>query len=114
MLAATVHDIRNHAAEDIRFGMRYTDALTTAEDGTPVLDLTRIARCRRPSGTGLYGAGRRTGIDAVARAGTGPSGFVLSRCDRLPQDVEIRRRSGFDMPVDGSFGSMVRGTYHAR
>ena len=41
-LAATVHDIRNHAAEDIRFGMRYTDALTTAEDGTPVLDLTRI------------------------------------------------------------------------
>jgi inward rectifier potassium channel len=41
-LAATVHDIRNHAAEDIRLGMRYTDALTTAEDGTPVLDLTRI------------------------------------------------------------------------
>ena len=41
-LGATVHDIRNHAAEDIRFGMRYTDALTTAEDGTPVLDLTRI------------------------------------------------------------------------
>ena len=26
-LAATVYDIRNHAAEDIRFGMRYTDAL---------------------------------------------------------------------------------------
>ena len=41
-LAATVHDIRNHAAEDIRFGMRYTDALTTAKEGTPVLDLTRI------------------------------------------------------------------------
>jgi len=55
-----------------------------------------------PSGTGLDGAGRRTGIDAVARAGTGPGGFVLDRCDRLSQDVEIRRRSGFDMPVDGS------------
>ena len=41
-LAATVPDIRNHAVEDIRFGMRYTDALTTAEDGTPVLGLTRI------------------------------------------------------------------------
>jgi inward rectifier potassium channel len=41
-LATTVHDIRNYAAEDIRFGMRYTDALTTAEDGTPVLDLTKI------------------------------------------------------------------------
>jgi inward rectifier potassium channel len=41
-LATVVHDIRNYAAEDIRFGMRYTDAMTTAEDGTPVLDLTRI------------------------------------------------------------------------
>ena len=41
-LTTTVHDIRNYAAEDIRFGLRYTDALTTAEDGTPVLDLTKI------------------------------------------------------------------------
>jgi inward rectifier potassium channel len=41
-LATTVHDIRNYAAEDIRFGMRYTDAVTTASDGTPVLDLTKI------------------------------------------------------------------------
>ena len=28
--------------EDIRFGMRYMDAVTIAEDGTPVADLTRI------------------------------------------------------------------------
>ena len=41
-LATTVHDIRNYGPEDIRFGMRYTDAVTTAEDGTPILDLTRI------------------------------------------------------------------------
>jgi inward rectifier potassium channel len=41
-LATMVHDIRNYAAEDIRFGMRYTDAVTTPEDGTPVLDLARI------------------------------------------------------------------------
>ena len=41
-LATMIHDIRNYAAEDIRFGMRYTDAVTTAKDGTPVLDLTRI------------------------------------------------------------------------
>jgi inward rectifier potassium channel len=41
-LATTVHDVRNCAAEDIRFGMRYIDAVTTAEDGTPVLDLTQI------------------------------------------------------------------------
>jgi len=40
-LATVVHDIRNYAAEDIRFGMRYTNAMTT-EDGTPVLDLTRL------------------------------------------------------------------------
>jgi inward rectifier potassium channel len=43
-LATMVYDIRNYAAEDIRFGMRYTDAVTTAEDGTPVLDLTRIGQ----------------------------------------------------------------------
>jgi inward rectifier potassium channel len=41
-LATTVHDIRNYPAEDIRFGMRYTEAVTTARDGTAVLDLTTI------------------------------------------------------------------------
>ena len=40
--ATVVHDVRAYAPEDIRFGMRYTDAVTTAEDGTPVLDLTKI------------------------------------------------------------------------
>ncbi len=41
-LAASVHDIRNYAPEDIRFGMRYSDAVIIAEDGTPVADLSRI------------------------------------------------------------------------
>ena len=41
MLATMVHDLRNYSAEEIRFGMRYADALTTAKDGTPVLDLAR-------------------------------------------------------------------------
>jgi inward rectifier potassium channel len=41
-LAASVHDIRNYEPEDIRFGMRYADAVITAEDGTPVADLTKI------------------------------------------------------------------------
>jgi inward rectifier potassium channel len=41
-LMATVHDIRSYAAEEIRFGMRYAAALTTAEDGAPVLDLAKI------------------------------------------------------------------------
>jgi inward rectifier potassium channel len=41
-LATIVHDLRNYAPEDIRFGMRYTDAVTVGEDGTAVGDLTRI------------------------------------------------------------------------
>jgi inward rectifier potassium channel len=41
-LSTTVHDLRNYSAREIRFGMRYADALATATDGTPVLDLTRI------------------------------------------------------------------------
>ena len=41
-LATTVHDIRNYPAEDIRFGMRYTEAVTTERDGTPILDLKKI------------------------------------------------------------------------
>ena len=41
-LAATVQEIRNYAPDDIRFGMRYADAVTTAEDGTPIVDLTLI------------------------------------------------------------------------
>jgi inward rectifier potassium channel len=41
-LATSVHEIRTYVPEDIRFGMRYSDALTTAKDGTPVLDLTSI------------------------------------------------------------------------
>jgi len=42
ILATTVHGIHTYVAKDIRFGMRYADAVTTADDGTPVLDLTRI------------------------------------------------------------------------
>ena len=41
-LATTVHDLHNYSAQEIRFGMRYSDAMTTAADGAPLLDLTRI------------------------------------------------------------------------
>jgi inward rectifier potassium channel len=41
-LATMIHDIHNYAPKDIRFGMRYADAVATAADGTPVLDITRI------------------------------------------------------------------------
>jgi inward rectifier potassium channel len=41
-LATTVRDLHNYSAKEIRFGMRYCDAVSTASDGTPVLDLARI------------------------------------------------------------------------
>ncbi|HME24013.1 MAG TPA: ion channel [Acetobacteraceae bacterium] len=41
-LATSVHAVRNYASEDIRFGMRYVDAITIEEDGTPVADLTKV------------------------------------------------------------------------
>ena len=50
MLSTIVHDLRNYSAGEIRFGMRYSDALTTAQDGTPVLDLTRIGALEPDAG----------------------------------------------------------------
>ena len=41
-LAASVHEIRNYASDDIRFGMRYAEALFIADDGFLVADLTKI------------------------------------------------------------------------
>jgi inward rectifier potassium channel len=42
MLATTVYEIRNYAPEDIRFGTRYVDAITTDESGMTMADLTKI------------------------------------------------------------------------
>jgi inward rectifier potassium channel len=52
-LAASVHDIRNYAPEDIRFGMRYSDAVIIAEDGTPVADLSKIGALEPDTGDRL-------------------------------------------------------------
>jgi inward rectifier potassium channel len=41
-LLTLVHDFRTYGPEDIRFGMRYADAVSVGEDGTPVADFTRI------------------------------------------------------------------------
>ena len=41
-LATSVSDIHTYTPGDIRFGMRYVEAITTEEDGTPVADLTKI------------------------------------------------------------------------
>jgi inward rectifier potassium channel len=42
MLATSVREIRNYATEDILFGMRYVDVITSEEDGTPMADMTKI------------------------------------------------------------------------
>ena len=41
-LATLVHEIRTYRPQDIRFGMRYRDAISVAADGTPVVDLDAI------------------------------------------------------------------------
>lgn len=50
-LSATVQDFRGYGADDIRFGLRYVDAVMPAEDGTLVLDLTRIEDLEPEDGT---------------------------------------------------------------
>jgi len=42
-LAATVHDLGTYGADEIRFGMRYTDAVSSGADGNTVADLTRLS-----------------------------------------------------------------------
>ena len=41
-LATTVQDVRDYAPGDLRFGMRYADAITMSKDGRPVADLARV------------------------------------------------------------------------
>lgn len=41
-MTAEVHGAHFYAPGDICFGMRYTDAVTTAEDGAVVVDMTKI------------------------------------------------------------------------
>lgn len=41
-LATSVYETRNYGPEDIRFGTRYVDAITTDESGTTMADLTKI------------------------------------------------------------------------
>jgi inward rectifier potassium channel len=49
-LATTVQDLRNYAPEDLRFGMRYADALAAAADGALSLDLARIGALEPDTG----------------------------------------------------------------
>jgi inward rectifier potassium channel len=49
-LAAAVYDIHSYAAENIKFGMRYADAVAMTEDGAPVADLCRIGSLESDDG----------------------------------------------------------------
>jgi len=49
-LATSVHDIRTYAPDDIRFGMRYVDAVSTADDGALVADLTKVGALEPDAG----------------------------------------------------------------
>jgi inward rectifier potassium channel len=42
-LAAVVHDIKTYDAADVRFGVRFGDAITREDDGNIIVDLTRIS-----------------------------------------------------------------------
>jgi len=51
---ATVHDIKAYVARDVRFGMKYADAVTVEPDGRTLADLTRISLLE-PDGTDMAG-----------------------------------------------------------
>jgi inward rectifier potassium channel len=42
-LAATVHDTISYTPNRVRFGTRYADAITTADDGTPIADMNLVS-----------------------------------------------------------------------
>jgi inward rectifier potassium channel len=50
-LSATVQDFRGYGPGEIRFGVRYVDAVMAAEDGTLLLDLTRLEEFEPEDGT---------------------------------------------------------------
>jgi len=50
-LSATVQDFRGYGPAEIRFGVRYADAVMPAEDGTLVLDLARLEEFEPEDGT---------------------------------------------------------------
>jgi len=42
-LSATVYDTKSYPPDRVRFGTRYADAIGTADDGTPIADMTLIS-----------------------------------------------------------------------
>ena len=48
-LAAVVHDIRTYLPADVRYGVKFADAITREDDGRLVVDLTRISALDAPN-----------------------------------------------------------------
>lgn len=73
-LATTVQDIRNYAAADLRFGMRYADAVTATLDGALSVDLTRIGELEAEGGDDHIEEGWTEQEDRweLSPAGSGP------------------------------------------
>jgi len=53
-ISATVHDIRDYKAHQVRFGMKYADTVMVVDDGRTLADLTRISLLE-PDGTDMAG-----------------------------------------------------------
>jgi inward rectifier potassium channel len=51
---STVHDLKDYRSHDVRFGMRYADAVTVDPDGRTMADLTRISTIE-PDGIAMDG-----------------------------------------------------------
>lgn len=51
---ATVHDVKAYTARNVRFGVKYADAVTVDADGRTLADLTRISLVE-PDGTDMAG-----------------------------------------------------------
>jgi inward rectifier potassium channel len=49
-LASMVHELRDYEPADLRFGMRYADAISEDKDGSPLADLTRISALEPDAG----------------------------------------------------------------
>jgi hypothetical protein len=89
-----VHEIRTYAAEDIRFGMRYTDAVTTARDGTPVLDLTKIGALEPDVGDREEQVGRSEKKHGNrCRGSSRPPAASIKTIHRRPRRWLVRRHS---------------------